>query len=81
MIIDVIIVFLQVLTPKNFYKPETIRKNVMNSSAMDSTTNFLVSESYLDRVDSIDLDATLKLSFMGGLVQITGSARYLDYCK
>ena len=49
----------------------------MNSSAVDSTTEFLVSESFLDRVDTIDIDASLKLSFMAGLVKVSGSARYL----
>ena len=50
---------------------------------MDSTTDFFVSESFLDRVDTIDIDASLKLSFMGGLIEISGSARYLhdgEYC-
>ena len=66
------------LTPKNFYKPATIQNNLMNSSALDSTTEFLVSESFLDRVDTIDIDASLKLSFMSGLIKISGSARYLN---
>ena len=48
---------------------------------MDSAVNFLASETYLDRVDSIDIDASLKLSFMGDLIKVEGSARYLQYSK
>ena len=68
---------LQVLTPKNFYKPATIRANWMNSSGVGSKLDFIVSESFLDRVNTIDIDASLKLSFMGGLIKISGSAGYL----
>ena len=49
----------------------------MNSSGVGSKLDFIVSESFLDRVNTIDIDASLKLSFMGGLIKISGSAGYL----
>ena len=40
--------------------------------------NYVVDESYLDRFNNLDIDASLKLSFMGGMVSVSGSAKYLE---
>lgn len=43
-----------------------------------STAEVKISQDKLDRVNNFDIDAALKLSFMAGLVQVDGSARYLS---
>ena len=37
------------------------------------------SRNLLDRLDHLELDASLKVSFLGGLVEISGSANYLNH--
>ena len=40
--------------------------------AVYSNTKFLVEESFLDRVNALDVDLSLELSLMGGLVEVSG---------
>ena len=37
-----------------------------------------ISQNTLERLNNFDVDASLKASFLGGLVQVSGSARYLS---
>ena len=41
-------------------------------TALYSKTNFFVSESYLDRVNALNMDLSLELSLMAGLVEVSG---------
>ena len=36
------------------------------------------SRKLLERLDVLDIDASLKVSFLGGLIEISGSANYLN---
>merc|ERR1711974_590143 len=42
-----------------------------------SNTEFANNEDILERLDVMGVQAVLKLSFMGGLIQVSGGAKYL----
>ena len=65
------------MTPLNLWTSDTIMKRKIEAQAHYSKTTFSATEDFLDRMDLIGIDASLKLSFMGGLIQISGSAEYL----
>ncbi len=67
-----------VLTGVSLWNPETIDENKYVVHGEHSKTEFHASNYLLDRMDLIDLDAALKLSFMAGLVEVSGSAEYLS---
>ncbi len=66
-----------ILTGVTLWNPETIDQNKFVVHGEHSRTEFHASNHLLDRMDLIDLDAALKLSFMAGLVDVSGSAQYL----
>ena len=61
----------------HLFTPETVEKNVQIGVVTDVVNDFQIYKSYLDRVDDIDIKASLKLSFMAGLISVSGSAAYL----
>jgi hypothetical protein len=61
-----------VLLIKNLYSRETIENNSTDLETVYSNTRFLVEESYLDRINALDVDLALELSLMGGFIQISG---------
>ena len=65
------------MTSFSLWTTDTIQKRKIEAQAQYSKTTFSATEDFLDRMDLIDIDASLKLSFMGGLIQISGSAEYL----
>ena len=58
-----------------------------NQKSLENARNFLfetqeseayMTEDVLNRLNNFNIDAKLALSFLGGLVEIGGSAKYLD---
>ena len=39
---------------------------------------FSAGQDLLDRTNDLDIDVPLKVSFMGGLIEVSGSAKYLN---
>jgi len=67
-----------VLLISNLYTKETIEEKSTELKTVYSNTRFLVEESYLDRINALDVDLSLELSLMGGFIEISGSANYLQ---
>lgn len=65
-------------TSDNFWDPET-RDKMQRKEDTPRTIDFEIftSESLLDRKNKIDVSASLSVSFMAGLIEITGSANVL----
>ena len=54
-------------------------KNALNSTEQVGTGFTIISEDSLEnKANQLDINASLKLSFMGGLVDVKGAAKYLD---
>lgn len=47
----------------------------------NSDFHVIVSDSLDDKASALDVNASLKLSFLGGLLEVSGSAKYLDNRK
>merc|ERR1711971_68729 len=62
----------------NLFTRETIEEKSVNLTTLYSKTKIFVSESYLDRVNALNMDLSLELSLMTGLVEVSGSANYLQ---
>merc|ERR1719336_1478564 len=63
---------------ENFWDKETISKYSDEVKKTHERGNVVLNENTLKRLNNLDIDASLKLSFMGGLVQVSGSANYLN---
>merc|ERR1712012_1480469 len=62
---------------ENFWNKETISKHSDEVKKTHERGDVVLNENTLKRLNNLDIDASLKLSFMGGLVQVSGSANYL----
>ncbi len=72
----------KVLTPMTLWSKERLEKmttaNRNESNPSESfKTEYHANTDLLDRLNHFDLDASLKVSFMGGLVDVSGSGAYL----
>ena len=63
---------------ENLWSQETLRNKKQTAKQFSSEHKVAITQTTLDRTNLLDIDASLKLSFMGGLVSIGGSAQYLD---
>merc|ERR550519_2293822 len=61
----------------NLWSPQSVEDNAIKQHVGYSNTEFSTNEDILKRLDVMGVDAELKLSFMGGLVQVSGGAQYL----
>lgn len=66
-----------IATDQNMWTSESLKKR-KNVEKKISKNEIRITESVVDRLNVLDIDASLKLSFLGGLVSVSGSARYLD---
>ena len=63
---------------KNFWKKSTINKlRRKETITITKKSNVFASDFYLDRVNNLDVSASLSLSFMGGLITAEGGAHVL----
>ena len=58
------------LVPLNLWSPEVIDKTKVPNNVAYSNTDFKNNEDILERLDVMGIEAELKLSFMGGLIQV-----------
>jgi hypothetical protein len=65
------------MTPLNLWNDSTIQDNKIRRDTMTSKHTYSTTETLLDRMNLLDIEASLKLSFMGGLIPVSGSAKYL----
>ena len=63
---------------ENLWSQETLRNIKQTTKQFSSEHKVAITQTTLDRTNLLDIDASLKLSFMGRLVSIGGSAKYLD---
>ena len=63
---------------ENLWSQETLRNKKQTTKQFSSEHKVAITQTTLDRTNLLDIDASLKLSFMGGLVSIGGSAKYVD---
>ena len=67
-----------VKSDENLWSSAVLNEMSRKKSVESSDVRIAITQSTLDRTNMLDIDASLKMSFMGGLVKITGSANYLD---
>jgi len=60
-----------------WYRNET--KKIEGPDIFQTKQDHGTSRRLLDRISHLDLDASLKVSFLGGLIEISGSANYLNH--
>ena len=60
-----------------WYRNQT--KNITGPDIFQTKQSHGTSRNLLDRLSHLELDASLKVSFLGGLIEISGSANYLNH--
>ncbi|XP_071369606.1 uncharacterized protein [Centroberyx affinis] len=58
-----------------------LEKDIRERSQHNSDFEIVASESIEDKSSALNVEASLKASFLSGLVQVEGSAKYLNDCK
>ena len=53
------------------------KKSIKNVSRTSVTADFIANENLLDRTNVVDVSASLKLSFMGGMLSVRFFDKYL----
>lgn len=66
-----------VMGPNNLWTQNTIETKKVVLPTPTARNDFCATQDELDRLNAIGITASLKLSFMGGLISITGSAAYV----
>ena len=67
----------KVATDESLWSRESLKERRITKQ-QSSDYKVHIAESQLDRANELDIKANLALSFMGGLIKITGSAKYLE---
>ena len=60
------------------WNEEVLKKSTTSWPQTASDFEVIAEDSIEDKAFNLDIDASLKLSFLGGLVNVEGSAKYLD---
>ncbi len=63
------------------WEDEVLEENVVESPLPSSAFEIIASDSVDDKSDLLDVEASLKASFLGGLIEVGGSAKYLNDTK
>uniref|UniRef100_A0A667Z6U5 Uncharacterized protein n=1 Tax=Myripristis murdjan TaxID=586833 RepID=A0A667Z6U5_9TELE len=63
------------------WDPDALEKHARERPQPNSEFEIVASESIEDKSSALNVDASLKASFLGGLVQVEGSAKYLNDSK
>ncbi|KAM8847293.1 neoverrucotoxin subunit alpha-like [Synchiropus picturatus] len=62
----------------SLWDPQVLAKNTVETGGPSSQFQVLASDSLESKTSLLDVDASLKASFLGGLVEVSGSAKYLN---
>jgi hypothetical protein len=54
------------------WTPETVKRVTLNEGRAYQTTNYQFENNVFDRMALFNIDANLKLSFLGGLIEVGG---------
>jgi len=65
------------LSGYSFWHEDVIKENTEMEHKYYSNTRFFAENEANDRIAHFSIDASLKLSFLGGLIEVDGSAHYL----
>nr|BAK18815.1 pvtoxin-b [Pterois volitans] len=60
------------------WEDDVLQANTVESRQPSSAFEIIASDSIEDKSSLMDIEASLKASFLGGLVEVGGSAKYLD---
>merc|ERR1711879_952894 len=66
----------QIIEGFSLWKKELM--NVTESNVLSTSTEMNLENNINDRLNSMDITASLKLSFLGGLISVEGKVRYLQ---
>ncbi|XP_037611207.1 stonustoxin subunit beta-like [Sebastes umbrosus] len=64
-----------------FWDDEVLKESTVESCQPSSAFQIIASDSIDDKSSLMDIEASLKASFLGGLVEVGGSAKYLNDTK
>ncbi|KAM9798253.1 stonustoxin subunit beta-like [Neosynchiropus ocellatus] len=68
----------QLVPGMSLWDPQVLAKNTVETGEPSSQFQVLASESLESKSSLLDIDASLKASFLGGLIEVSGSAKYLN---
>ncbi|KAM9831746.1 neoverrucotoxin subunit alpha-like [Neosynchiropus ocellatus] len=71
----------QVVPGIPLWDPEILSKNTVEGGEPSSQFQVLASDTLESKSSLLDIDASLKASFLGGLIEVSGSAKYLSDSK
>ncbi|XP_029930631.1 stonustoxin subunit beta-like [Myripristis murdjan] len=63
------------------WDPDSLKKDARERPQPNSEFEIVASESTEDKSSALNVQASLKASFLAGLVEVEGSAKYLNDCK
>lgn len=78
---DVCFVFVLLVLGFTLWEDEFLQESTVESSQPSSAFEVIASDSIVDKSSLLDVEASLKASFLGGLVEVGGSAKYLNDTK
>ncbi|XP_037611996.1 neoverrucotoxin subunit alpha-like [Sebastes umbrosus] len=71
----------ELIPGSTLWNETTLQKNTVRSSHHSSKFEITTSDSIEDKSSLLDVDASLKASFLSGLIEVEGSAKYLNEHK
>ncbi len=63
------------------WNDETLKKGIQSKSQVGSDFEVIAEDNLESKASKLNVNASLKLSFLGGLVEVSGSAKYLNNRK
>ncbi|KAM8872150.1 stonustoxin subunit beta-like [Synchiropus picturatus] len=68
----------QLVPGVSLWDPQVLAKNTVETGEPSSQFHVLASDSLESKSSLLSVDASLKASFLGGLIEVSGSAKYLN---
>ena len=68
----------KIANDENFWRVETLNRSKIYEEIGSSSSKIVSTQNTVDRLDAFSLDASLSMSFMGGLISVTGAAKFLN---
>ncbi|CAG0884210.1 unnamed protein product, partial [Darwinula stevensoni] len=65
-------------TDITLWKKTTLEENTTESPLPSCSSEIIAEDGISEKTSALDIDASLKLSFLSGLVKVSGSGKYLD---
>nr|XP_046234232.1 neoverrucotoxin subunit beta-like isoform X1 [Scatophagus argus] len=71
----------KLIPDSKLWEPDHIEQNTLDCPQPSSAFEIIASDAIDDKSNLLDVEASLKASFLGGLIEVGGSAKYLNDTK